>query len=139
MQFDAPALAAAAINARQSSYSPYSHFAVGAALLAANGAVYIGGNIENAAYSVANCAERTALFKAVSEGQRQFTALAVAGGPADAEIPLPLCTPCGVCLQALFEFCSPDMPVILAKSETDYEIQTLGSLLPLGFGPANLA
>lgn len=139
MNFNAKQLAQAALQARQSAYVPYSHFAVGAALLAEDGTIYTGGNIENAAYSVCNCAERTALFKAVSEGARHFVALAVAGGPAGQTAPLPLCTPCGVCRQALFEFCPPAMPVVLAQAEDEYQIKTLEELLPMGFGPANLA
>lgn len=135
------ALAKAAIEARSLSYSPYSHFAVGAALQSESGKVYMGGNIENAAYSVANCAERTALFKAISEGERRFTAIAVAGGAATltAKDLLPLCTPCGVCRQALYEFGGPELPVILAQSPTQYQVVPLGDLLPMGFGPANLA
>lgn len=137
--FDAAALARAAVDARRLSYSPYSHFAVGAALLAEDGTLYTGGNIENAAYSVCNCAERTALFKAVSEGRTRFTALAVAGGPAGAnEADLPLCTPCGVCRQALYEFCGDALPVVLAHGNGQYRQLTLGELLPLGFGPKDL-
>lgn len=141
MHFDAAALAAAALAARGASYSPYSRFAVGAALLAENGTVYTGANIENAAYSVANCAERTALFKAVSEGARRFVAIAVAGGPAGQPggEGLPLCTPCGVCRQALYEFCDENLPVVLAMGRGQYQVHTLGALLPLGFGPQNLA
>ncbi|MDL2323624.1 cytidine deaminase [Ruminococcaceae bacterium OttesenSCG-928-A16] len=139
MDFDARALAAAAVAARSNSYSPYSGFAVGAALLCANGAVYTGCNVENAAYSVTNCAERTALFAAVNAGQRTFVALAVAGGPAAQQPPLPACPPCGVCRQALYEFTGPGLPVVLAQTETDYTITTLGALLPQGFGPANLS
>lgn len=139
--FDAKALAAAAVEARKMSYSPYSHFAVGAALLAESGKVYTGCNIENAAYSVANCAERTALFKAVSEGERTFRAIAVAGGPAenDGHKSLPLCTPCGVCRQALYEFGGDGLPVVLALGGGEYRLETLGTLLPMGFGPKDLA
>lgn len=137
--FDAAALAAAAVAARQSAYAPYSRFAVGAALLAEDGRVFTGGNIENAAYSVCNCAERTALFKAVSEGARRFVAIAVAGGAEScAKDALPLCTPCGVCRQALYEFGGEGLPVVLARGGGQYEIQPLGALLPLGFGPENL-
>lgn len=140
MEFDAGKLAAAAIEARQMSYSPYSHFAVGAALLAEDGRMFTGCNVESAAYSPTSCAERTALVKGVSEGVRRFVAVAVAGGPTalgTAE-ELPLCTPCGVCRQMLFEFCTPDTPVVLARSYTQYEVHTLGELLPMGFGPADL-
>ncbi len=120
-------LIALAKEAMQYSYSPYSHFKVGAALLCADGRVYQGCNIENAAYGVTNCAERTALFKAVSEGARQFTAIAIA-----AEKAMPW--PCGACRQALYEF-APDLRVIVAcGGEKDEEI--LSRLLPHGFGPA---
>ncbi len=135
-------LAAAAIEARSASYSPYSGFAVGAALLAEDGRVFTGCNIENAAFSPTVCAERVALFKAVSEGARSFKALAVSGGPAG-KAPASLCTPCGVCRQALSEFCRPGMPVICAcESEDDgslvTKVFTLGKLLPESFGPDNL-
>lgn len=138
--FDPAALAQAAIDARKTSYSPYSHFAVGAALLAEDGTIYIGGNIENAAYSVSNCAERTALFKAVSEGARRFVAIAVAGAPSsnDGSGEMPLCTPCGVCRQALFEFGGAALPVVLALGNGNYQQYPLGQLLQLGFGPENL-
>ena len=109
-----------AFEAQKFAYVPYSRFHVGAALLGKNGTVYKGCNIENAGYTPTNCAERTALFKAVSEGEREFTA------------------PCGVCRQALFEFGGPSLTVIMAKSEDDYIVTTLGELLPYGFGPANL-
>lgn len=141
MRYDAQELARLAMEARGLSYSPYSRFAVGAALLAKDGRVFCGGNIENAAYSVCNCAERTALFKAVSEGAKEFAAIAVAGG-ADSLQPedeLPLCTPCGVCRQALYEFTGADLPVILVKGKGEYEETTLGALLPRGFGPKDLA
>ena len=124
----------AAAAAREYSYSPYSHFRVGAALLCSDGTVYTGCNIENRAYGPTNCAERTAFFKAVSEGKRSFTAIAVVGG----ENETVWCYPCGVCRQMLFEFCGPDMPVIMAKSEEDTLVMTLGELLPVGFGPDNL-
>ena len=132
-------LAKAALEARKSSYSPYSHFAVGAALVTKTGKIFTGGNIENAAYSVTNCAERTALFKAVSEGERAVVAIAVAGGPQGGALPLELCTPCGVCRQALFEFGGPEMEVVLVQDENNYMVKKLEDLLPMGFGPANLA
>lgn len=119
------------------SYAPYSHFHVGAALLAANGEVYTGCNIENAAYTPTNCAERTAFFKAVSEGVREFEAIAVVGG-LHGEIS-GLTAPCGVCRQVMMEFCDPKkFLVIMAVDESYYEIKTLEELLPMGFGPANL-
>lgn len=140
MDFDAGALAAAAVAARKMSYSPYSEFAVGAALLSEDGRLFTGCNVENVAYTPTSCAERTALVKAVSEGARRFVAVAVAGGPAELgeDDLLPLCTPCGVCRQALFEFCPPLTPIILARSATEYEVHTLGELLPMGFGAADL-
>lgn len=128
-------LLALAAKARERSYSPYSGFRVGAALLAASGKVYLGCNIENAAYTPTNCAERTAFFKAISEGEREFVSIAVVGGKNGISEPA---YPCGVCRQVMAEFCSLDMPVIIAKSPADYFTMTLGELLPLSFGPANL-
>ena len=126
-----------ALAARKFAYVPYSKFRVGAAVLAKNGAIYTGCNIENAAYTPTNCAERTAVFKAVSEGITEFDAIAVCGGPGEAE-PEDFCTPCGVCRQALYEFGGPKLTVIMAKDENDYIVTTLGDLLPYGFGPTNL-
>jgi cytidine deaminase len=117
-----------AINARKSSYAPYSDFKVGAALLALSGKVYTGCNIENAAYSPTNCAERTAFFKAVSEGEHDFKKIAIVCGYNE---PLnQYCSPCGVCLQVMSEFCGRDFEIILAKNAEDYKIYTLGDLLP---------
>lgn len=128
-----------AIEARKKAYAPYSHFAVGAALLAADGTVYRGCNIENAAFTPTNCAERTAFFKAVGEGCRQFTAIAIFGGPEEAEH-FDYCAPCGVCRQVMTEFCdSESFKVILGKSPTDLRVYRLKELFPLGFGPGNLA
>lgn len=116
-----------AIAARENSYSPYSHFSVGAALLCSDGEVYTGCNIENRAYGPTNCAERTAFFKAVSEGKREFAAIAIAGG----EEELMWCYPCGVCRQVMAEFCDPDGFVIVCGiSEQEYRTYTLGELLP---------
>lgn len=127
-----------AIEQLSRAYVPYSHFHVGAALLAKDGTVYKGCNIENAAYTPSNCAERTAFFKAVSEGVREFTAICVVGGP---EGRLTKYTPpCGVCRQVMMEFCNPEeFKIILAVGREDYKIYTLKELLPLGFGPENLA
>lgn len=138
--FDVKGLAARAVKAREQAYAPYSNFLVGAALLGADGTLYTGGNIENAAYSVCNCAERTALFKAVSEGRQHFAALAVAGGARSLAPgqPLPLCTPCGVCRQALYEFCDERLPVLLVYGAGEHEAATLGELLPRGFGPKDV-
>ena len=126
-----------ALAARKFAYTPYSHFQVGAALLAQNGKVYTGCNIENAGYTPTNCAERTALFKAVSEGERQFSAIAIVGSMQETVNTL-VTGPCGVCRQALYEFGGPALTVIMAKTEDDYIVTTLGELLPYGFGPANL-
>ena len=125
-------LARTALKARSYSYVPYSHFAVGAALMTEDGRIYRGGNIENAAYSVAVCAERTAIFKAVSEGERKFKALAVCGGKAGTE-PENFCTPCGVCRQVMAELCGLDMPVYLVKSAEEIKKYTVRELLPLSF------
>lgn len=127
-----------AFEARKYAYTPYSHFQVGAALLTKSGKVYTGCNIESASYTPTNCAERTALFKAVSEGEREFAAIAIVGSK-EGEVNSLITAPCGVCRQALYEFGGPDLTVIMAKSEEDYEETTLGALLPYGFGPANLA
>lgn len=120
------------------SYVPYSNFRVGAALLTRDGKIYTGCNIENAAYGPTNCAERTAFFKAVSEGERQFDAICIVGGPDG--VLKGYTAPCGVCRQVMVEFCNPEtFQIILAVSTEDYRIYTLKELLPLGFGPDNLA
>lgn len=131
------ALIRQAFEARRMATAPYSHFTVGAALLAANGTVYTGCNIENAAFTPTNCAERTALFKAVSEGVTEFTDIAVVGAR-EGEVNELVTAPCGVCRQALFEFCGPDLNVIMAKTPEDYLEMSLGELLPLGFGRRNV-
>ena len=119
------------------SYAPYSHFHVGAALLAKNGTYYTGCNIENAAYTPTNCAERTAFFKAVSEGVRDFQAICIVGGK-DGKL-TEYTVPCGVCRQVMMEFCNPKtFQIILAVDKERYEIYTLEELMPLGFGPLNL-
>lgn len=121
-----------AFEAQEFSYSPYSGFKVGAALLGRSGKIYTGCNIENAAYSPTNCAERTAFFKAVSEGEREFEAIVIVGGD-------DYCAPCGVCRQVMVEFCEPnEFKIILAKSMTEYKEYTLAELLPLSFSEANL-
>lgn len=120
------------------SYTPYSGFKVGAALLTAEGKFYTGCNIENAAYSPTNCAERTAFFKAVSEGKRDFRAICIVGGKDG--VLTEYAAPCGVCRQVMMEFCNPDtFQIILATGKEQYEVFTLRGLLPLGFGPDNLA
>lgn len=121
-----------AMEARGKSYCPYSGFAVGAALQTKEGKIYQGCNIENAAFTPTNCAERTAFFKAVSEGEKEFCRIAIVGGKKDGV--LELTSPCGVCLQVMQEFCDPDaFEVILATEEEKYEILKLRQLLPYGF------
>ncbi len=120
------------------SYTPYSSFQVGAALLTKSGRFYTGCNIENASYTPTNCAERTAFFKAVSEGETEFSAICVVGGKNG--VLTEYAAPCGVCRQVMMEFCDPEtFQIILATGREQYEIFTLKELLPLGFGPKNLA
>ena len=121
--------------ARTLAYAPYSGYSVGAALLCTNGEVYTGCNIENASYTPTVCAERTAVFKAVSQGNQSFTAIAIVGGPAGA--PDGYAPPCGVCRQVLNEFCDPSLRVILID-KGEPRATTLGQLLPEGFGPRSL-
>lgn len=121
-----------ALAAREFAYTPYSHFNVGAALLCDDGKVFRGCNIENAAYSPTNCAERTAFFKAVSEGERSFCAIAIVGGPAGTP-PVNFCFPCGVCRQVIAEFCSLDFKIYIAKSEDEICEYTLDDILPHAF------
>lgn len=124
-----------AIKARENAYVPYSNYKVGAALLTKEGTVFTGCNIENAAYSPTNCAERTAFFKAVSEGAREFKAIAIAGGKEE----LAPCTPCGVCRQVMAEFCNPEQfQIIVLNNQGQEEIYLLKQLLPNSFGPASL-
>ncbi|MBQ4562933.1 MAG: cytidine deaminase [Lachnospiraceae bacterium] len=159
-------LARAALIARRAAYAPYSRFYVGAAILAMDGRIFTGCNIENAAYGAGICAERTAVFKAVSEGAKKFDAIAVCGGSADMDVALtneinitallpdeetasgeaaqivpelPLTSPCGICRQALYEFGGDDLKVLLVQSENKWTEMKLGELLRLGFGPKDLA
>ncbi|HIZ30926.1 MAG TPA: cytidine deaminase [Candidatus Fournierella merdipullorum] len=127
----------AAFAAREKAYAPYSRFKVGAALEAKDGRVFTGCNIESATYTPTCCAERTALVKAVSEGVREFSRIAIVGA-AEGKVNTLVTSPCGVCRQFLYEFGGDELQVILAKSEEDYLEMTLGELLPIGFGPANL-
>lgn len=120
-----------AIEMLNFSYAPYSNFHVGAALLTSEGEIYTGCNIENAAYGPSNCAERTAIFKAVSEGKKEFEAIAVVGGKIGKIESF--CPPCGVCRQVLAEFCKKDFEIVLAKSTNEYKIMTLEQLLPESF------
>ncbi len=135
------ALIRAALHARSHSYAPYSGFLVGAALLTNDHTIIEGCNIENASYGACNCAERTAFFKAVSEGYTDFEMIAIAGGPEtdDKHHVSEFAYPCGICRQVMREFCDPDsFRVIIARSVDDYEVYTLAELLPHSFGPENL-
>lgn len=123
----------AALEARKTAYAPYSHYTVGAALLTAEGDIFQGCNIENASYGAANCAERTAIFKAVSEGRRGFKAIAVAGGMEGAE-PVDYAYPCGICRQVMQEFAGEDFKIFVVKSVAEYKEYRLKELLPFGFG-----
>ena len=126
-----------AIEQLKFSYTPYSNFKVGAALLAKIGEILTGCNIENASYTPTNCAERTAFFKAVSEGVHDFQAICIVGGK-DGNL-TEYTAPCGVCRQVMMEFCNPKtFQIILAVDKERYEIYTLEELMPLGFGPLNL-
>lgn len=128
-----------AIEARKNAYTPYSKYKVGAALLAGNGDIIKGCNIENASYGPTNCAERTAFFKAVSEGIMDFRAIAIVGGKeTETDIFSDYAYPCGVCRQVMREFCSSDFKIVVGKSINDYKVFTLEELLPNGFGPENL-
>ncbi|MBQ3135681.1 MAG: cytidine deaminase [Oscillospiraceae bacterium] len=124
-------LAELALDARKHAYVPYSNFKVGAALLCSDGTVFTGCNVENAAYGSTICAERTALVKAVSEGQRSFTAIAIAGSGDD------FCWPCGSCRQMLFEF-APDLRVLAVRPDGQFQTTALTELLPHAFGPTAL-
>ena len=132
---DFKSLMAFAEEARKKSYSPYSHFKVGAALLADSGKVYLGCNVENASFGATCCAERTALFTAVAAGERRFTALALIGGKEDEGDDGVF--PCGICRQALAEFCPPDMPIAV-KYGNGYKLYTLSDVLPMAFTPISL-
>ena len=127
---DDRSLMQAALEARRMAYAPYSGFTVGAALLTRSGKLYTGCNIENASFSPTNCAERTAVFKAVSEGERAFSAIAIVGGKGDTLETV--CAPCGVCRQVLSEFCNAELRVLLGTPE-QIEVYTLGELLPISF------
>ncbi|MFC0212086.1 cytidine deaminase [Paenibacillus chartarius] len=132
--FDVKKLLEHALEARRRAYTPYSHFQVGAALLDDSGAIHLGCNIENAAYGPTNCAERTALFRAVADGlaPRTFRAIAVIG---DTEGPI---SPCGTCRQVLVELCAPDMPVFLGNLKGDVQETTVSALLPGAFSSVDL-
>ena len=122
-----------ALEAREMSYSPYSHYRVGAALLTEDGSLYQGGNIENASYGATNCAERTAIYKAVSDGKRKIKAIAITGGMEGSE-PVDYAYPCGICRQVMQEFGEDELKIIVATSVTDHREYSLKELLPYGFG-----
>lgn len=113
------------------SYSPYSNFKVGAAILTKSGKIFTGCNIENATFGATNCAERTAIFKAVSEGEKEFEQICIVGGK-NGKVE-DFCSPCGICRQVMAEFCSPEFKIILAKSKSEYKFFTLKELLPESF------
>lgn len=120
-----------AVKARGFAYAPYSNYLVGAALLGASGKIYTGCNVENATYTPTNCAERTAFFKAISEGEREFKAIAIVAGKRGEKLS-PTCTPCGVCRQVMVEFCDKDFKIVLGTPD-DYKVYDLESLIPLSF------
>jgi cytidine deaminase len=124
-----------ATEARKASYAPYSNFRVGAALLGKSGKVYLGCNVENAAYTPTNCAERTAFFKAVSEGEREFVSIAIVGGRYESIADF--CAPCGICRQVMAEFCDKDFRIIMGNLD-NIQVRTLEELLPLSFGKNDL-
>lgn len=130
-------LAQTALHARNNAYAPYSRYLVGAALLCGDGAVFTGCNVENASYGATNCAERTAFFKAVSEGKREFKAIAIAGGT-EGQDPADYAYPCGVCRQVMQEFGGDDFLVCVVKGIKEYKLYTLKELLPYGFGGASI-
>lgn len=128
-----------AIEARKMAYTPYSKYKVGAALLSSENIIIKGCNIENAAYGPTNCAERTAFFKAVSEGVKEFSAIAIVGGlENETDLFSGYAFPCGVCRQVMREFCDSEFEIVVARSTDDYKVYTLGELLPESFGPDNL-
>ncbi|MBR6329468.1 MAG: cytidine deaminase [Lachnospiraceae bacterium] len=136
---DTAKLVTAALEARNNSYSPYSHYRVGAALLTKDGSIFTGCNIENSSYGLTCCAERVALFNAVSKGEREFEALAIAGGAEDEEDELSgYAFPCGACRQVMSEFAGEDLRILVVRSTSDVKEYTLGQLLPESFGASNL-
>ena len=125
-----------AVKAREMAYAPYSHYKVGAALLAKSGKIYTGCNVENASFTPTNCAERTAFFKAISEGDREFEMIAIVGGK-DGEELSKNCTPCGVCRQVMTEFCDKDFKIILGTPD-DFKVLTLEEIMPYSFTATEL-
>lgn len=137
MDFNRAKLIQMAIDNQKNSYAPYSKFNVSAAALMGSGKVYLGVNVENAAYPAGICAERNAIFHAIQEGERQLVAVAIVGGPNYTITDY--CAPCGVCRQVMREFCNPkEMVVLIAKSPENYKEMTLEELLPESFGPNSL-
>lgn len=130
-------LCEAALDARSNAYVPYSHFSVGAALLGSDGTVFTGCNVENASYPAGICAERNAIFHAVADGCRSFTAIAVAGG-AEGSLPADYAMPCGICRQVMSEFCGPDFIVYVVKNMSEIREYTFAELLPHAFDPSSL-
>lgn len=127
----------AALDVREKAYAPYSHYAVGAALLGQSGMIYQGVNVENASYGATNCAERSAFFSAVGKGERDFVAIAIVGGMEGTD-PTDYAYPCGVCRQVMREFCGEDFQIIVAKSESEYKVFNLNELLPHSFGGGSI-
>lgn len=125
-----------AVKAREMAYAPYSHYKVGAALLAKSGKIYTGCNVENASFTPTNCAERTAFFKAISEGDREFEMIAIVAGK-DGEELSKNCTPCGVCRQVMTEFCDKDFKIILGTPD-DFKVLTLEVIMPYSFTATEL-
>ena len=133
-----PNLIKQALQARNFAYAPYSHFAVGAALVTEDNKVYTGCNIESSAFTPSNCAERTAFFKAISEGNKKFKSIVVVGDFEGKPVKQ-LCPPCGMCRQVMMEFCEPEtFEIIVANSNGETQMFKLKDLLPFGFGPSNL-
>ena len=131
-EFEIKKMLRLAADAREKAYAPYSNFRVGACLKTESGAYYLGCNIENAGFTPTNCAERTAMFKAVYEGEREFEAIAIISDS------LNYTAPCGVCRQVLAEFCKPDMPVICADRDGNYVVRELSELIPMAFTKADM-
>ena len=137
IKIDEEELIIQALEARLGAYAPYSEYLVGAALLTVSGRIYQGCNIENASYGATNCAERTAFFKAVSEGEKDFQSIAIVGGRREVQGEFPdMAYPCGICRQVMREFCKPDFQILVGKNTEEYEEYTLEELLPRSFGSA---
>jgi cytidine deaminase len=136
MSYNREELVRAAVNAAKKSYSPYSDFCVGAALLCADGEIFEGTNVENVSYGATNCAERTAFFNAVMNGKRDFVAIAIVGSKRGEEI-TSYCAPCGICRQVMAEFCGEDFEILLYDGK-NIAVKTLGEVLPGAFDKSNL-